>query len=295
MLASQADREAARAVLEQAFEDQRLNQDEFEARVGRALAARTQLELAELTQDLPPLPVKPASRWKRLWSTADQRSTAQAGAAQPDKAESTPSTADRRAESTGAPAASPAESLFLAIGQDALDQLSSAGTPFNVPRTDLSDPRVAALVQQIRATSGTSFASQLGARTLESPAAPNGGVPLFSLGGAQFGVVAAPDAMLTIGELLHLRGASEPADAVVSGVAEATLPPGMLSPSNGVVDVTLEVTKSDGSVYGAVMRVPCGTPKSRDLVSTAGTRLSVRIDPSNPRVLAIDIASVGGF
>jgi hypothetical protein len=294
MLASQADREAARAVLEQAFEDQRLNQDEFEARVGRALAARTQLELAELTQDLPPLPVKPPRRWKRLWRTADERSTAQAEPAQLNMAESSPSTAERRAESAGAPAAPLGESVFVAIGQDALE-LSNASSPFNVPRIDLGDPRVAALAQQIRAASGSPFASQLEARTLESAAAPNGGVPLFWLGGAQFGVVAAPDALLTIGELLRLRGASEPADAVVSGAAEATLRPGMLSPSNGVVDVTLEVTKSDGSVYGAVMRVPCGTPRSRDLVSTAGTRLSVRIDPSNPRVLAIDIASVGGF
>ena len=40
MLASESDREACQAVLKQAFEDERLNQDEFEARVGKAVAAR---------------------------------------------------------------------------------------------------------------------------------------------------------------------------------------------------------------------------------------------------------------
>ncbi len=59
MLASEADREATEAVLKQAFEDQRLRLDEFEYRIGRALAARTQGELARLTRDLPTAPVPP--------------------------------------------------------------------------------------------------------------------------------------------------------------------------------------------------------------------------------------------
>lgn len=53
MLASESDREATQALLKKAFEDQRLTQDEFESRVGSALAARTQGELAVLTRDLP--------------------------------------------------------------------------------------------------------------------------------------------------------------------------------------------------------------------------------------------------
>ena len=57
MLASEAERERTQAVLKQAFEDQRLTQDEFESRVGSALAARTLDQLAELTRDLPaPVP-----------------------------------------------------------------------------------------------------------------------------------------------------------------------------------------------------------------------------------------------
>jgi hypothetical protein len=76
LLASEADREAAQAVLKSAFTDERLTQDEFESRVGRAWAARTQAELAQLTRDLPAGPVGPvgpaaASRpARRIWLLA---------------------------------------------------------------------------------------------------------------------------------------------------------------------------------------------------------------------------------
>jgi hypothetical protein len=65
LLASEADREATQAVLKKAFEDERLTQDEFEARVGHAVAARTQGELANLTRDLPPLQTPRAGRRRR--------------------------------------------------------------------------------------------------------------------------------------------------------------------------------------------------------------------------------------
>lgn len=65
LLASEADREATQAVLKQAFEDQRLTQEEFEARVGSALSARTQGELAALTRDLPQTPAAAATRRPR--------------------------------------------------------------------------------------------------------------------------------------------------------------------------------------------------------------------------------------
>lgn len=61
MLASEADREATQAVLKQAFEDQRLGLDEFESRIGLALAARTQGELAKLTRDIPTGPTAPTA------------------------------------------------------------------------------------------------------------------------------------------------------------------------------------------------------------------------------------------
>ena len=72
MLASEGDRERTQAVLKQAFEDQRLTQDEFESRVGSALSARTLGELARLTRDLPaPVPAAaPARRSRRTWLIA---------------------------------------------------------------------------------------------------------------------------------------------------------------------------------------------------------------------------------
>jgi Domain of unknown function (DUF1707) len=71
MLASEAERERCQAVLKQAFEDERLTQDEFESRVGSAISARTLEQLAALTRDLPaPLPAAtaaPSRRPRALW------------------------------------------------------------------------------------------------------------------------------------------------------------------------------------------------------------------------------------
>jgi hypothetical protein len=71
MLASEAEREQCQAVLKQAFEDERLTQDEFESRVGAAISARTLDQLAELTRDLPaPLPAAapaPSRRSRAPW------------------------------------------------------------------------------------------------------------------------------------------------------------------------------------------------------------------------------------
>ena len=61
MLASESERLATQAVLKEAYEEQRLTLDEFESRVGRAIAARTRGELARLTSDIPaePAPAEP--------------------------------------------------------------------------------------------------------------------------------------------------------------------------------------------------------------------------------------------
>src|SRR5689334_25027745 len=71
MLASEAERERCQAVPKQAFEDERLTQDEFESRVGSAISARTLDQLAALTRDLPaPLPATtpaPTRRSRTPW------------------------------------------------------------------------------------------------------------------------------------------------------------------------------------------------------------------------------------
>lgn len=52
--ASHADREQVIEVLKSAFVQGRLDRDEFDLRVGRALASRTYADLAALTADIPP-------------------------------------------------------------------------------------------------------------------------------------------------------------------------------------------------------------------------------------------------
>jgi hypothetical protein len=60
--ASRADREQVVDTLKAAFVEERLTKDEFDARVGDALASRTHADLAELTADLPagPPAVRPS-------------------------------------------------------------------------------------------------------------------------------------------------------------------------------------------------------------------------------------------
>jgi hypothetical protein len=54
------DRERAISALKAAFVQGRLTSDEFDARVGQALASRTRAELAAITADIPVVPVGPA-------------------------------------------------------------------------------------------------------------------------------------------------------------------------------------------------------------------------------------------
>jgi hypothetical protein len=59
---SDAERDRAIAVLRDACVEGRLTLDEFSARVRAAIAARTRAELAELTHDLPAVPVTRSAR-----------------------------------------------------------------------------------------------------------------------------------------------------------------------------------------------------------------------------------------
>ena len=60
--ASHADREQVIGTLKAAFVQGRLDQDEFDLRVGQALASRTHAELAALTADLPAAEPSPPAR-----------------------------------------------------------------------------------------------------------------------------------------------------------------------------------------------------------------------------------------
>ena len=71
ILASDAERERACSVLREASVDGRLTLDEFSQRIGRALAARTRDQLAEVTSDLPAVVSPQAVRRPPVrWSVA---------------------------------------------------------------------------------------------------------------------------------------------------------------------------------------------------------------------------------
>ena len=63
--AAHADREQAIDALKAAFVQGRLTKDEFDLRIGRALASRTYADLACLTADIPASPASPAARPSR--------------------------------------------------------------------------------------------------------------------------------------------------------------------------------------------------------------------------------------
>jgi len=84
MRAANADRERAVDVLKAAFAEGRLDQDEYNDRMGRAYNARTYGELVALTGDLPagPLPVAMAHGWQQAWQPPPvQRTNSMATAA----------------------------------------------------------------------------------------------------------------------------------------------------------------------------------------------------------------------
>ena len=76
---SRADREHVIGVLQVAFVQGRLAQDEFEARIGQTLMSRTYVELSVVTADLPPLLV--GSQLPRLTAVRPDRRPKKSAAA----------------------------------------------------------------------------------------------------------------------------------------------------------------------------------------------------------------------
>ncbi len=81
-------------------------------------------------------------------------------------------------------------------------------------------------------------------------------------------------------------GAGEHASAVVLGVQDVPPGPGF-APPGGVADLMLEITRADGSVYTAPLRLSFATPDRRAAIASPGSRLRVRIDPNLPTRVAI--------
>jgi hypothetical protein len=79
---------------------------------------------------------------------------------------------------------------------------------------------------------------------------------------------------------------TEPGTAVVLAAHE--VPMQVQPPGTSLLDLTLDVTRADGSAHSVVLRVPCHTPERRAAVAGVGTRLPVLIDLADPRRVAID-------
>lgn len=86
--------------------------------------------------------------------------------------------------------------------------------------------------------------------------------------------------------------AGQRASAVVAGVREIAIPPGLASALGGVVDLTLDITVPDGTRYTTVTRVGFSTPERRLRVAAPGTQLMVLIDPADRTRVAIDTSGL---
>jgi hypothetical protein len=91
------------------------------------------------------------------------------------------------------------------------------------------------------------------------------------------------------------RGGFDPAEAggpqqATAMVLAAQDVPG--TAPGGTVDLTLEVTRADGSTYTTATRISFATPERRAAVAIYGTMLRVRIDPNVPARIEIDPSSL---
>jgi hypothetical protein len=82
-------------------------------------------------------------------------------------------------------------------------------------------------------------------------------------------------------------GGAEQATAMVLAARDV---PG--TAPGGTVDLTLEVTRADGSTYTTATRLSFATPERRAAVAIYGTMLRVRIDPNVPARIEIDPSSL---
>jgi hypothetical protein len=87
-------------------------------------------------------------------------------------------------------------------------------------------------------------------------------------------------------------GGGERASAVVIDARQIANPPGTPGAPAGMVDITLEIRRADGSRYTTVTRVGFSTPERRARVTAPGTQLSVFIDPSDRSRVAIDTSGL---
>jgi hypothetical protein len=140
-------------------------------------------------------------------------------------------------------------------------------------------PETAAAVQAAVGQALQAAGMAPGAQVLGAPGRPVPGMP----GG---GLTPEQAAQMLAG------GGGERASAIVIDAREIAVPPGMPSAPAGMVDISLEVRRADGTRYTTVTRVGFSTPERRARVATPGTQLTVLIDPDDRSRVAIDTSGL---
>jgi hypothetical protein len=80
---------------------------------------------------------------------------------------------------------------------------------------------------------------------------------------------------------------------VVTGARDVPTPPGEMPTPGGAVELTLEVTRADGTTYTAVAGALFSTVERRHRLTATGTRLPVRPHPTDPFRVVIDAGAMG--
>jgi hypothetical protein len=87
-------------------------------------------------------------------------------------------------------------------------------------------------------------------------------------------------------------GAGESATAVVIGVRDVPGPTGQPPPPGGAVELTLDVTRADGTRHIATAGALFSSPERRAQFGSLGAQLPVRVDPADQGRATIDYAAV---
>ncbi|HVV21781.1 MAG TPA: hypothetical protein VHF06_20270 [Pseudonocardiaceae bacterium] len=94
-------------------------------------------------------------------------------------------------------------------------------------------------------------------------------------------------AKLSAGQVGHTVAATGVVTAVYDVVPQMPLPAGMSQ-----TDLTLDVSRTDGSTYAVTTRMGFRSPERRTAIAAIGTRLPVLVDPTNPGRVTIDVAKL---
>jgi hypothetical protein len=93
---------------------------------------------------------------------------------------------------------------------------------------------------------------------------------------------------------LALMSSGIQARAVVSGVQPLDIPAQMLpGPGASMAWLTLSVTPPAGAPYTVTIRFGFRSPERFAAIATVGTELPVRIDPTDPKTVTIDLPALG--